>query len=186
MDLEIPPGELFGLLGVNGAGKTTTIKMLSTLLEPTSGDRTLYWKLTVRENLRFYGAMYGMAGRTVEARIPEVLRTVGLEERADSRVEKLSTGLRQRAALARALLHDPPVLILDEPTIGLDVHFARSLRLVMRRLADEGRTVLLTTHNLQEAEALCDRVGVIHKGRLAAWTPRTGLGGATPGRRSSS
>lgn len=194
LDLTVARGELFGLLGVNGAGKTTTIKLLSTLLEPSAGrawvnghdvvaspqrvrsslgcllpgERTLYWKLTAAENLEFYGTLYGMPPGRLRGRVREVLSLVGLEDRAGERVEKLSTGLRQRLGLARTILHDPPVLFLDEPTTGLDVHSARSLRALVRELAGRGRTVLLTTHNLQEAEALCDRVGIVHQGRLVA------------------
>lgn len=192
--LSIEPGELFGLLGRNGAGKTTTIKILSTLLVPTSGsarvagydvsrepaavrasigcvlpgERSHYWKLTARENLRFFAAMYRVDPRSEKTRIGEVLETVALSDRADERVENYSTGMRQRLSLARALLHRPPVMFLDEPTSGLDVHSARSLRALIRELATVGRTILLTTHNLQEAQDLCSRVGIIHRGRLVA------------------
>ncbi|MBE3519589.1 MAG: ABC transporter ATP-binding protein [Firmicutes bacterium] len=192
LNLRICRGELFGLLGVNGAGKTTTIRMLATLLEPTSGtavvngfdvlkqpvdvrrsigcllpgERSHYWKLTARENLRFFGTLYGIPTRVLENRIKEVLDIVGLSRRADERVENYSTGMRQRLALARAILHDPPILILDEPTAGLDVHSARMLRQMVQDLAASGKTVLLTTHNLQEAEEVCTRVAVIHEGRI--------------------
>lgn len=194
LNLRICRGELFGLLGVNGAGKTTTIRMLATLLEPTSGtavvngfdvlkqpvdvrrsigcllpgERSHYWKLTARENLRFFGTLYGMPPRGLENRIEQVLDIVGLSQRADERVENYSSGMRQRLALARAILHDPPVLILDEPTAGLDVHSARMLRRMVQELAATGKTVLLTTHNLQEAEKVCTRVAVIHGGRILA------------------
>jgi len=194
LDLSVAPGELFGLLGVNGAGKTTTIKMLATLLEPTSGEawvagrsvttepravranlgcllpgeRTLYWKLTARENLHFFGTLHGMPPRRLKQRVSEVLELVGLADRGDERVEKFSSGMKQRLALARTILHEPPVLFFDEPTTGLDIHSARSLRTLIRNLAGAGRTVLLTTHNLQEAQDLCDRVGIIHRGRLVA------------------
>lgn len=194
LNLRICRGELFGLLGVNGAGKTTTIRMLATLLEPTSGtavvngfdvlkqpvdvrrsigcllpgERSHYWKLTARENLRFFGTLYGIPPRALENRIEQVLHIVGLSQRADERVENYSTGMRQRLALARAILHDPPVLILDEPTAGLDVHSARMLRRMVQELAATGKTVLLTTHNLQEAEEVCTRVAIIHGGRILA------------------
>jgi len=201
LSLDIRPGELFGLLGRNGAGKTTTIRMLSTLIEPTSGtayvagfdvvrqaaavrasigcvlpgERTHYWKLTARENLRFFAAMYGLDPKREKVRIAEVLDIVSLSDRADERVENYSTGMRQRLALARALLHDPPVLFLDEPTAGLDVHSARALRSLVKQLASAGYTILLTTHNLQEAQELCTRVGIIHKGRLVAVDSPDGL-----------
>ncbi len=194
LSLEIQRGSLFGLLGVNGAGKTTTVKMLSTLLEPTqgrafvdgydtvkdavnvrssigcllSGDRSHYWKLTARENLRFFGTMYHMEPRSLSPRIDYVLRLMGLSERADERVENYSAGMRQRLGLARAILHDPPVLFLDEPTTGLDVHSARALRQMVVELALEGKAVLLTTHNLQEAQDICTKVAIIHGGRLVA------------------
>jgi ABC-2 type transport system ATP-binding protein len=201
LNLDIQPGELFGLLGRNGAGKTTTIRVLSTLIEPTSGhasvagfdvtrqptavrasigcvlpgERNHYWKLTARENLRFFAAMYGVDPRREKARISEVLEIVSLSDRADERVENYSTGMRQRLALARALLHNPPVLFLDEPTGGLDVHSARSLRSLVKDLASLGHTVLLTTHNLQEAQDLCTRVAIIHKGKLVAVDSPDGL-----------
>lgn len=201
LNLDIQPGELFGLLGRNGAGKTTTIRMLSTLIEPTSGhasvagfdvtrqptavrasigcvlpgERNHYWKLTARDNLRFFAAMYGVDPRREKARISEVLEIVSLSDRADERVENYSTGMRQRLALARALLHNPPVLFLDEPTGGLDVHSARSLRSLVKDLASLGHTVLLTTHNLQEAQDLCTRVAIIHKGKLVAVDSPDGL-----------
>lgn len=201
LDLVVSPGELFGLLGVNGAGKTTTIRMLSTLLEPTSGEasvagfdvvksaakvrqrigcllpgeRTHYWKLSARENLRFFSAMYGLDPRQEKRRIQEVLDLVGLCERADERVENFSTGMRQRLSLARALLHDPPVLFLDEPTSGLDVHSARALRRTIKGLAQGGKTILLTTHNLQEAQDVCSRIGIIHHGKLVALDTPQGL-----------
>jgi ABC-2 type transport system ATP-binding protein len=194
LNLSVAPGELFGLLGVNGAGKTTTIKMLATLLEPTSGEawvagrsvttepravranlgcllpgeRTLYWKLTARENLHFFGTLHGMPPRRLKQRVSEALELVGLADRSDERVEKFSSGMKQRLALARTILHEPPVLFFDEPTTGLDIHSARSLRALILDLAGAGRTVLLTTHNLQEAQGLCDRVGIIHRGRLVA------------------
>jgi len=194
LDLDIGQGEVFGLLGVNGAGKTTTIRMLSTLLEPTSGtalvngydisrqgtmvrksigcllpgERTHYWKLTAKENLRFFATLYGLESKDASKRITHILELVGLAERAGERVENYSSGMRQRLALARALVHDPPILILDEPTTGLDVHSARFLRQLVKQLAEGGKTVLLPTHNLQEAEEVSTRVGIIHNGRLVA------------------
>jgi ABC-2 type transport system ATP-binding protein len=194
IDLRVEEGEIFGVLGPNGAGKTTTLKMLATLLEPTSGEarvlgidvrarpreirarlgamlsgeRSLYWKLTGRENLEYFAALYHVPPRQTRARIDGVLAAVGLADRADDYVERYSTGMRQRLALARALLPDPPLLILDEPTVGLDPQAARDLRERVRELRRQGRTVLLTTHYMEEADQLCDRVAIIDHGRIVA------------------
>ena len=195
IDLEVKRGELFGLLGPNGAGKTTLVKILCTLLLPTSGDavvaghdvrrdpgpirrkvgvvlggeRALYWRLTARENLWYFSQLYDMPGPKAREAIERVLREVDLLDRADDRVEDYSKGMKQRLHIARGLLTDPEILLLDEPTIGLDPHAARSLRALVRKLVDEhGRTVVLTTHYLYEADALSDRVAVLHKGRVIA------------------
>ena len=195
VDLEVRRGELFGLLGPNGAGKTTLVKILSTLLLPSEGDavvagldvrkdanairkkvgvvlggdRALYWRLTARENLWYFSQLYDMPGRVARPRIEEVLAQVDLVDRADDRVENYSKGMKQRLHIARGLLTDPEILLLDEPTIGLDPHAARSLRALVRKLVDEmGRTVVLTTHYLYEADELSDRIAVLHKGRVIA------------------
>ena len=194
IDLRVEPGEIFGVLGPNGAGKTTTLRMLATLLEPTSGEarvlgidvrerprevrarlgamlsgeRSLYWKLTGRENLEYFAALYHVPPRETRARIDRALAEVKLSDRADDYVERYSTGMRQRLALARALLPDPPLLILDEPTVGLDPQAARDLRDRVRDLRRQGRTVLLTTHYMEEADQLCDRVAIIDHGRIVA------------------
>lgn len=194
IDLQVERGEIFGVLGPNGAGKTTTLRMLSTLLEPTSGDarilgidvrarprevrarlgamlsgeRSLYWKLTGRENLEYFAALYHVPARQTRSRIDAVLAAVKLTDRADDYVERYSTGMRQRLALARALLPDPPLLILDEPTVGLDPQSARDLRERVRDLKRDGRTVLLTTHYMEEADQLCDRVAIIDHGEIVA------------------
>ncbi|HEX9436602.1 MAG TPA: ABC transporter ATP-binding protein [Candidatus Limnocylindria bacterium] len=194
IDLRVETGEIFGVLGPNGAGKTTTLRMLATLLEPTSGEarvlgidvrthprevrarlgamlsgeRSLYWKLTARENLEYFAALYHVPPRETRARIDRALAEVTLSDRADDYVERYSTGMRQRLALARALLPDPPLLILDEPTVGLDPHAARDLRDRVRDLRRQGRTVLLTTHYMEEADQLCDRVAIIDHGRIVA------------------
>lgn len=196
LDLEIPQGELFGLLGPNGAGKTTTVKMLSTLLTPTSGrawvrgldvtrdsqkvrkivnmvaggERMLYYRLTGRENLNYFAELYDVPSSQVTRRVNDVLRRVGLEERADEEVEKYSKGMKQRLQIARGLINDPQVLFLDEPTIGLDVDIAKELRAFIRKqlVEEQGKTVLLTTHYLAEAEELCDRAAFIFKGKIAA------------------
>ncbi len=194
IDLRVETGEIFGVLGPNGAGKTTTLKMLSTLLEPTSGEarvlgidvrerprevrarlgamlsgeRSLYWKLTGRENLEYFAALYHVPPRETRARTDGALEAVKLMDRAEDYVERYSTGMRQRLALARALLPDPPLLILDEPTVGLDPQASRDLRDRVRDLRRQGRTVLLTTHYMEEADQLCDRVAIIDHGRIVA------------------
>src|SRR5213078_4875025 len=183
----IEQGELFGLLGPNGAGKTTTIKMLVTLLIPTSGtarvlghdvvrdaqavrkqigyvfggDRGAYERLSGLDNLRYFSELYGVPPKVQKQRIPELLELVGLTGRDRERVEGYSRGMRQRLHIARGLLHDPPVIVLDEPTIGLDPVGAREIRATIAELAREGKTVLLTTHYMYEADALCDRISVI-------------------------
>jgi ABC-2 type transport system ATP-binding protein len=194
IDLDVPTGEIFGILGPNGAGKTTTLRMLCTLLEPTdgtatvlgfdvrrqprevrrrlgaavAGERSLYWKLTARENLEYFAALHGIAGRRRRSRIDEMLQAVQLADRADDFVERFSTGMRQRLVLARALLPDPPLLLLDEPTLGLDPQAANDLRERVRALRSEGRTILLTTHYLDEADQLCDHIAIIDHGRIVA------------------
>jgi ABC-2 type transport system ATP-binding protein len=194
IDLVVERGEIFGILGPNGAGKTTTLKMLATLLIPTrgtidvlgndvlarprevraklgamlSGERSLYWKLTGRENLEYFAALYHVPPRRTRERIDGALASVKLLDRADDYVERYSTGMRQRLALARALLPDPPLVILDEPTVGLDPQAARDLRDRVRELRAQGRTVLLTTHYMEEADQLCDRVAIMDHGRILA------------------
>jgi ABC-2 type transport system ATP-binding protein len=195
----IEQGELFGLLGPNGAGKTTTIKMLMTLLLPTSGtasvlgfdvvrdtrevrprigyvfggERGLYDRLPAVDNLRYFAELYGVPPREQRRRIEELLELVGLRGRERERVEAYSRGMRQRLHVARGLLHDPPVLLLDEPTLGVDPVGARELRATIRLLTEAGKTVLLTTHYMFEADALCDRIAVITNGKIvASGTPR--------------
>ena len=195
----IEEGELFGLLGPNGAGKTTTIKMLITLLIPTSGearvlgrdvvkdarwvrerigyvfggDRGLYERLSGLDNLRYFAELYGVEPSEQRRRIAELLDLVGLAGREKERVEGYSRGMRQRLHIARGLLHDPPVVFLDEPTIGVDPVGARELRAMIASLTKAGKTVLLTTHYMFEADALCDRIAVIAKGQIVGeGTPR--------------
>jgi len=194
VSFEIAPGELFGLLGPNGAGKTTTIKMLITLLIPTSGsarvlghdvvtdvrevrrrigyvfggDRGLYERLSGLDNLRYFSELYGVAPREQRARIGSLLELVGLTGREGERVEGYSRGMRQRLHIARGLLHDPDVLFLDEPSIGIDPVGARELRGTIAGLRDQGKTVLLTTHYMFEADELCDRIAVIRSGEIVA------------------
>jgi ABC-2 type transport system ATP-binding protein len=190
----IEEGELFGLLGPNGAGKTTTIKMLITLLIPTSGtarvlgrdvvrdaqwvrkhigyvfggERGLYERLSGFDNLRYFAELYGVEPRLQRRRIDELLELVALKGREKERVEGYSRGMKQRLHVARGLLHDPAVLFLDEPTIGLDPVGARELRATIASLSEGGKTVLLTTHYMFEADALCDRIAVIARGRIVA------------------
>ena len=194
ISFEVAEGELFGLLGPNGAGKTTTIKMLITLLLPTAGearvlgydvvhdprevrkrigyvfggDRGLYERLSGLDNLRYFAELYGVTGRRQKQRIGEVLELVGLTGRDQERVEGYSRGMRQRLHIARGILHDPQVVFLDEPTIGVDPVGARELRLMIAGLVEAGKTVLLTTHYMFEADSLCDRVAVIAGGRIVA------------------
>lgn len=192
VSFEVRRGEIFGLLGPNGAGKTTTIKILSTLLLPDGGeawvdgyhvvreaakvrevigvslysDRGFYWKLSGRENLLYFARLYHISEREAKVRINYLLDLLGLKEDADRLVEEYSTGMKSKLNIARALLHDPPILFLDEPTIGLDPSSARKVRDVILQLRREGKTVLLTTHNMFEADMLCDRVAIISKGRI--------------------
>jgi ABC-2 type transport system ATP-binding protein len=191
---EVEEGELFGLLGPNGAGKTTTIKMLITLLIPTrgearvlgldvvkdapevrkkigyifGGDRGVYERISALDNLKYFAELYGVEPREQKKRIEYLLDLVGLKGREKERVEGFSRGMKQRLHIARGLLHDPPVMFLDEPTIGLDPVGARELRQLVSNLIDAGKTVLLTTHYMFEADALCDRIAVIAKGRIVA------------------
>ena len=194
MNLSIPKNTLFGLLGPNGAGKTTTIKLLSTLLLPdegtayvngfdvakqanevrssigvvTGGERGLYWRLTGRENLLFFARLYGVREDKAKPRIDELLKLVELEDRANDNVEKYSRGMKQRLHLIRGLIHDPPTLLLDEPTLGLDPNSAVVVReFIKEKLQKEqGKTILLTTHYMEEADQLCDQIAVIDHGKI--------------------
>jgi ABC-2 type transport system ATP-binding protein len=191
LSLSVPAGELFAFLGPNGAGKTTTIKMLCGLLFPTSGtvrvggydlqadgDRArqliafvpdtpfLYEKLTGREFLQFIADMYGMPTAHGRTRIEEMIGTFGLTPFVDDLTERYSHGMRQRTVFAAALLHEPKVLIVDEPTVGLDPKSIRLLKDLLRQQADSGTTVFLSTHSLDIAQELADRIGVVNNGRL--------------------
>jgi ABC-2 type transport system ATP-binding protein len=196
LNLKVEEGELFGLLGPNGAGKTTTVKMLCTLLLPTSGhatvrgldvvknanqvrhivnmvaggERMIYYRLTGRENLEYFSELYDVPKQKIKSRVSNLLELVGLKDRADDEVEKYSKGMKQRLQIARGLVNDPQILFLDEPTIGLDVDIAKDIRqFIRKRLVDEeGKTVLLTTHYMAEAEEICDKVGFLFKGKLVA------------------
>ncbi|MEV4112092.1 ABC transporter ATP-binding protein [Nonomuraea sp. NPDC049695] len=192
--LTMPAGQVFGLLGRNGAGKTTIIRMIATLLLPTSGrvrvsgldtrvrqkqvrgllgvalggERSVYWKLTGRQNLEYFAALHGLSRRRSRERIQEILERMELADRADDHVEQYSTGMRQRLVIARALLNRPAVLLLDEPTNGLDVHAAENLHQHIRELRRAGHSIVLTTHDMAEADALADRIGIIDRGSLIA------------------
>jgi ABC-2 type transport system ATP-binding protein len=194
VSLKICQGEIFGLLGPNGAGKSTTIRMLCTLLEPTSGiarvngfdtvkqanqvrqnlgtvlagERSIYWKLTARENLEYFAALYHIPPDVAKKRVRELLDRMELTARADDLVEKFSTGMKQRVAISKALVANPPILLLDEPTLGLDPQAARNLRELIAQLKQEGHTILLTTHYMEEADQLSDRIGIIDQGKIIA------------------
>jgi ABC-2 type transport system ATP-binding protein len=200
ISLTIPPGEVHGLLGPNGAGKTTLVRILSTVLLPSSGraaihghdvvaqaravrpligivfggERGLYTRLTARQNLEYWGALYKLPRGQIGRRAGTLLDRVGLGERADQRVEAYSRGMKQRLHLARGLIADASVLFLDEPTAGMDPIAAREFRALISELRSEGRTILLATHDMAEAETLCERVTLIDRGRiLATESPRS-------------
>jgi ABC-2 type transport system ATP-binding protein len=190
----IQRGEVFGLLGENGAGKTTTIKMLITLLAPTSGsckvlgfntygeekkirnrinfifggEMGVYRRLSARDNLRYFSNIYLIPTKTRESRITELLELVGLTESADLLVETYSKGMIQRLQIARGLINNPEIIFMDEPTVGLDPVGARMLRDIIRKLKEQGKTVLLTTHYMYEADELCDRIAIMKKGKIIA------------------
>jgi len=193
LDLTVYSGEIFGFLGPNGAGKTTTIRVMTTLTKPTSGrvringfdvvkdaDKvkeeigvvqqhlTLDQDLTLRENMEFHARLHHISSSERKSRINELLEYVELTEYADRMINTLSGGMKKRAAIVSSLLHEPKVLFLDEPTVGLDIQGRRRLWDLVRRLNTDGTTIFLTTHYIEEAEVLCGRVGVIHHGRLIA------------------
>ena len=189
VSFEVFPGEIFGLLGPNGAGKTTTLRVMATLLKPTSGtavlngfdivrepdkvrgsigflsgDMGLYGRLTPRELLRFFGQLNRVQG--LEAKINESITRFGITDFADSKIDKFSTGMKQKVAIARTMLHDPPILILDEPTSGLDVPTARTIEQSIVEAKTRGKCVVFSTHVMEEAEYMCDRIAVIHDGKV--------------------
>ena len=194
VSLDVRPGEIFGLLGPNGAGKTTLIKLLTTLLLPTSGmawvngydvsrdenkirasvgcmlmgERGLYWKLTARENLDYFGALYHLDSVQRKQRTQQIIDLLDMEDIADRMVESYSSGQKMKLAFGKALVNDAPLLVLDEPTNTLDVPSASELRAIVRRLNAEGKTIIYTTHIMTEAETLCERVAIIDRGELLA------------------
>ncbi len=201
VSFNVSEGELFGMVGPNGAGKTTTVKMLTTLLIPSAGnasvlgfdvvkkandvrkrigfifggERGLYWRLSGIDNLRYFASLYHVDPEITKQRIPYLLELVGLKDRGKERVEGYSRGMKQRLHVARTLLHDPEILFLDEPTIGLDPVGAREFRQVIRNLQTQNKTILLTTHYMFEADALCQRIAVINNGRIVALDTPAGL-----------
>lgn len=186
-------GEIFGLLGANGAGKTTTLKMLATLLPPTAGQAYimgfevrkdahqvrqnlgfyssstgLYPRLTVRETLEFFALINGFPKANVQRRIDELIEQFHIQEYQNARVEKLSSGMKQKVSIARTIAHDPPVLIFDEPTVGLDVLAALDFQASLQQLRQQGKSIILSTHIMSEAEKLCDRIAIVNRGVILA------------------
>jgi sodium transport system ATP-binding protein len=187
------PGEIYGLLGANGAGKTTTLRMLATILEPTAGtakvagfdivrqahevrrhvgflstQTALYGRLTAREFVQYFGRLHEVPAGELLRRIDEVFERLDMNDFRDRRCDKLSTGQKQKTSIARTLIHDPPVMIFDEPTIGLDVLAQRTILDFVRQCRERKKTVVFSTHVMAEVEKLCDRVGIIHNGRIIA------------------
>jgi len=185
------PGEIYGLLGANGAGKTTTLRILATILSPSSGTANvagfdvvrepqkvrahvgflstataLYDRLTAAETVEYFGQLFGLDAATIARRTNELFEALDMEEFRDRRCAKLSTGMKQKVSIARTLIHDPPVMIFDEPTNGLDVMAARSITDFIRQCRDRGKTVIFSTHVMTEVEKLCDRIGIIHGGKM--------------------
>ncbi|WP_035571506.1 ABC transporter ATP-binding protein [Halonatronum saccharophilum] len=189
--LSVNEGEVFGVLGPNGAGKTTLLRMLATILTPTdgsgevngydilsqkeevkssigflSGNTKLYGRLTPTEILNYFGELYGLGKEEIRVRKEELITLLNMEEFIDKKVEKLSTGQTQKVSIARALLHDPDIYMLDEPTLGLDILTSKSIIEFIRGEAGRGKTIIFSTHYMEEAEVLCDRVALLHKGRI--------------------
>ncbi|NIQ08035.1 MAG: ATP-binding cassette domain-containing protein [Candidatus Korarchaeota archaeon] len=196
ISFKVQQGEFFGLLGPNGAGKTTTIRTLTGLLKPTSGNLRVmgtdvttnpvgvkrqigvisesaspYLEMSAWNNLMFAGSLHELSKSEREMQAENLLKLLGIYDRRHEKVEHFSKGLRKRVTIAIALIHEPPLLFLDEPTVGLDVQSARMIRGVLRRLNEEGTTIFLTTHYIEEADTLCDRIGIIKKGKLVAIAP---------------
>jgi sodium transport system ATP-binding protein len=193
IDFECSPGEIFGLLGANGAGKTTTLRVLATILKPSGGTATLmghsvatepemvrrnlgfnssttalYPRLTARETLEFFARINGVPEPRLRERVDRLVQRFGLAEYQHARVDKLSQGMKQKVSIARTVAHDPPVLIFDEPTVGLDVLNAIEMLGVIAEFRAEGKTIIFSTHIMSEAEKLCDRIAIIHRGKIHA------------------
>lgn len=192
VSFRVEAGEVYGLLGENGAGKTTTMRMMATILQPTEGDIEisgysvrrdpvevrrrigilfggdvgLYNRLTARENIAYFGSLYGLEPARLKERIDSLSRMLDMDEFIDRRVGAFSRGMKQKVAIARTLVHDPDVILLDEPSTGLDVTAANIFRRMVSRMQDEGKTILFSSHNMGEINKLCKRIALIHKGRL--------------------
>lgn len=204
LSMQCNAGEVVGLLGPNGAGKTTTLRMLATVLQPTSGRARvagydiqsdslkvrqnlgfltggtgLYGRLSPKEILRFFGRLHEMPEAKLQERMDHLMQSFGIQEFQDSNCDRLSTGQKQRVNLARTLLHDPPVIILDEPTAGLDLISSRNILEFIRHSRSEGKCILFSTHNMTEAEILCDRVAIILDGEIQIFDSLEGLKAAT-------
>jgi sodium transport system ATP-binding protein len=185
------PGQIYGLLGANGAGKTTTLRMLATILEPTDGTATvcgydvveqpekvrahvgflstataLYPRLTAQELVEYFGRLNGLDDATLKKRVDDIFARLDMIGFRDRRCDKLSTGMKQKTSIARTLVHDPPVMIFDEPTLGLDIMTARTITAFIRECRESGKTVIFSTHIMSEVEKLCDVIGIIHDGKL--------------------
>jgi len=204
VNFECRGSEIFGLLGANGAGKTTTLRMISTVLQPTAGtarvlghdvvsdpvevrrnlgfysaSTALYPRLTARETLTLFARVNMYPAERTRSRVEEMIERFGLGDYAGARIEKLSSGMKQKVSIARTVVHDPPVLIFDEPTVGLDVLNALDLQKAIQELREDGKAILFSTHIMSEAERLCDRIAIIDKGRIRACDDLEGLRAAT-------
>lgn len=193
VSFECRTGEVFGLLGANGAGKTTTLRMLSTVLKPTAGSATilnhdvlseptevrkslgfysastaLYPRLTARETIEFFARINQYPAERVKSRVNELIERFGISKYADARVEKLSSGMKQKVSIARTVAHDPPILIFDEPTVGLDILNALEMQDIIREFRAQGKTLIFSTHIMSEAEKLCDRIAIMNGGQILA------------------
>ena len=200
ISFRVSPGQIYGLLGANGAGKTTTLRLLATLLQPTSGSATiagfdvvrdaqkvranvgflaastaLYGRLTAREMIAYFGQLNGLSDADIRTRTKRIADELDMHEFLDRRCEKFSTGMKQKTSLARTLIHDPAVMIFDEPTLGLDVMTARAIVRFVRDCRNRGKTVIYSTHVMSEVEKLCDTIGIIHDGKLLAEGTLAGL-----------
>jgi sodium transport system ATP-binding protein len=186
-------GQIFGLLGPNGAGKTTTLRILATMMLPTKGEviingsdvvkeankvrrqigflsseTGLYDRFTPRETIKFFGRINGMEDKIIEKKMAEIFHNLDMEDFQEVRVHKLSTGMKQKLSIARCIIHDPPILILDEPTLGLDIITARTVTGYVKRFREQGKCIIYSTHLMREAERLCDVIAIIHQGNLIA------------------
>lgn len=191
VSFRVAPGQIYGLLGANGAGKTTVLRLLATMLKPTSGSASvagldiltqpsavraqvgflaastaLYGRLTARELIAYFGRLHGLSNPEIAVRTGRLVAELDMAEFIDRRIEKFSTGMKQKTSIARTLVHDPAVMIFDEPTLGLDVMAARTIVRFIRDCRERGKTVIYSTHVMSEVEKLCDTIGIVHDGRL--------------------